>query len=209
MDITPTDRQVGTPLTPERAPCQKASPLIRFVQIFLLVLIVIGLGLLATTKFWVPKVVTAILGQSELPDSFTPINETNTPHAQQISTTTLPTSRTYERTSGNGIITITTVSPSEVFVQGSATWQGANEGQINDGVFEATSTLEDGKISISEVAASSASINSCVVSIEILKDGDLKVDDESCIWGLNVTFSGRYVLSTSTSAARSPKHGVT
>jgi hypothetical protein len=36
--------------------------LIKFIRIFLLVLIVIGLGLLATQKMWVPKVVNMILG---------------------------------------------------------------------------------------------------------------------------------------------------
>src|SRR3989344_5175326 len=35
---------------------------IKFVRIFLLILIVIGIGLLVTQKMWVPKVVDMILG---------------------------------------------------------------------------------------------------------------------------------------------------
>lgn len=38
---------------------------IKFVRIFLLILIVIGIGLLLTQKFWVPKVVDRILGMEK------------------------------------------------------------------------------------------------------------------------------------------------
>jgi hypothetical protein len=41
----------------------KATPFIKVIRVFLLILIVIGVGLLATQSFWVPKLVTAILGQ--------------------------------------------------------------------------------------------------------------------------------------------------
>ena len=40
------------------------SPLIRVVQIFLLALIIVGIGLLLTQNMWVPKVVTYILGET-------------------------------------------------------------------------------------------------------------------------------------------------
>lgn len=40
-----------------------SGPVIRAVRIFLLILIVIGLGLLATQNFWVPKLVDFILLQ--------------------------------------------------------------------------------------------------------------------------------------------------
>lgn len=33
----------------------------KFIRIFLLVLIIIGIGLLATQKFWVPKLVDKII----------------------------------------------------------------------------------------------------------------------------------------------------
>lgn len=39
----------------------RPSKFLRGVQIFLLVLIIIGLGLLATNKIWVPKLVDKIL----------------------------------------------------------------------------------------------------------------------------------------------------
>lgn len=40
-----------------------SGPCIRTVRIVLLVLIIIGLGLLATQKLWVPKLVNSILLQ--------------------------------------------------------------------------------------------------------------------------------------------------
>ncbi len=39
------------------------SPLLKAVQIFLLILIIIGIGLLMTQKLWVPKVVDYMLGR--------------------------------------------------------------------------------------------------------------------------------------------------
>ncbi len=38
----------------------------KFIRIFLLVLIVIGLGLIATQKMWVPKLVTQILNRGDM-----------------------------------------------------------------------------------------------------------------------------------------------
>jgi hypothetical protein len=196
MDTTSNDPQIPeNPFVSEVAACQKASPVIRFVQIFLLMLIFIGLGLLATTKFWVPKVVAMILDQNETLNTISSPNETIPIDTKQSSTTAFTEVHTYNRSDGHATITISQISPSEVFVTGLATWQGANENELNDGYFEATTTIESGEIFISEVAASSASINSCVVTIEVSGNKSLTVDDESCIWGLNVTFSGRYTLS--------------
>jgi hypothetical protein len=40
------------------------SPFIRFLRVFLLLLIVVGIALLCTTRLWVPKIVSALLGPS-------------------------------------------------------------------------------------------------------------------------------------------------
>lgn len=173
----------------------------RFIRLFLLALIIIGIGLLSITKLWVPKVVTEILGQSETLNIISSPSETVPVDTKQSSTTTLSEIHRYKRSDGHATITISQISSSEVFVTGFATWQGVNEYKLNDGYFEATTTVENGEIIISEVAASSASINSCYVTIKILEDESLIVDDESCIWGLNVTFSGTYYLSTPTSTS--------
>ena len=39
----------------------QSSPFMRGVQIFLLILIIIGIGLLCTQKYWVPSLVDYIL----------------------------------------------------------------------------------------------------------------------------------------------------
>jgi len=49
------------------------SPLLKAIQIFLLILIIIGIGLLATQKMWVPKVVEYILGKEAFIESPTPV----------------------------------------------------------------------------------------------------------------------------------------
>lgn len=41
--------------------------IIKFVRIFLLILIVIGIGLLGTQKYWVPKVVEKIMEHEKMP----------------------------------------------------------------------------------------------------------------------------------------------
>jgi hypothetical protein len=48
------------------------------IRIFLLVLIIIGLGLLATTHFWVPSVVNAIIGHEGV-SQVVPVSTTTTP----------------------------------------------------------------------------------------------------------------------------------
>jgi hypothetical protein len=74
------------PLPPQGVEVIKpaASPFIRFIRIFLLVLIVIGLGLIATQKMWVPKVVEIILGPQQ--EFVTPASTVVSAHVAAVAT---------------------------------------------------------------------------------------------------------------------------
>jgi len=64
---TPSDPSVP-PVTPPVLPtvAPRAGSFIRFVRIFLLVLIIIGIALLCTIHFWVPALVEVIMGPSNV-----------------------------------------------------------------------------------------------------------------------------------------------
>ncbi len=72
------------------------STTIKAIRIFLLVLIVIGLGLIATYKFWVPKLVDSIIGSQVLvPSSVTVGSENIVAEGTFVASSTNPDFNTY------------------------------------------------------------------------------------------------------------------
>ncbi len=69
---SPAPSPVPSPVSVPRTP---SGPIIKFVRIFLLVLIGLGLGLIATQNFWVPKFVNAVVPPPVVPTVTT--SETN------------------------------------------------------------------------------------------------------------------------------------
>lgn len=73
----PPSPEQQNPLSPPAGIVPTASKTIKFVRIFLLVLIIIGVGLIATQSLWVPKLVDVILGNQMPP--VLPVTTTSAP----------------------------------------------------------------------------------------------------------------------------------
>jgi DKNYY family len=81
-----SEQQTSVPPPAVRPISAGPSAVIKVVRIFLLVLIIIGVGLIATYKFWVPNLVALMIGNSIPPTSYhskpvsrTPVSTQNIP----------------------------------------------------------------------------------------------------------------------------------
>jgi hypothetical protein len=89
-----SDPQSFSITSPEVISKPEVSALIKFVRIFLLILIIIGIGLICTINFWVPQLVTIILGSESS-------HPTQNVVLSQIPTSVSSTAPTHESNSVN------------------------------------------------------------------------------------------------------------
>src|ERR1700722_17040362 len=100
--MPPTSEQQNTVSPQISVPSSKApSTIIKVIRIFLLVLIVIGLGLIATEKLWVPRLVNVIV-PPVVPIVITSVSQPSAPQQrfQWVPFSSLPSNSEYSESMG-------------------------------------------------------------------------------------------------------------